>query len=407
MGLDRVRALLAELGDPQTGVRGALIAGTNGKGSTSAFLESILRAGGLHTGMMPKPHLSSYTERIQIDARPLPESEFAAAVAAVQPAVERVAEDLGPPTEFEMLTAVALAHIAPRVERLVCEVGMGGRLDATNVLDLGVAVVTNVALDHMRYLGDTVEAIAGEKAAIVKPGNHVITGAAPPALAVVAEQAAAAGATLLRLGQEITYEATWAGWDGSELTVTVDGAVHSDLHVPLLGSYQPANAALAVAAAEALGDATPTSVRAGLASTRWPGRLEVFEGAPRIVLDGAHNPAALDRVVPDLRRLVGREPVAVVFAAMADKDVAAMLQRLRGLDPAAIVFTRAASAGDRAAPPADLAAGWGPGAVVVEDAPAAVDRAREAIPARGTVLVCGSLYLVGDVRERLAAPTAR
>jgi hypothetical protein len=166
-------------------LRGALVAGTNGKGSTGAFLASILKAAGHQVGFMPKPHLSSYTERIQVDSEPISEAEFAAAVASLRPQLDGIAAELGEPTEFEILTGLALSYLAPRVDRLVCEVGMGGRLDATNVLDLGVVVVTNVALDHMQYLGDTVEKIAAEKAAVIKPGNSVVTGCRPPALEVV------------------------------------------------------------------------------------------------------------------------------------------------------------------------------------------------------------------------------
>jgi len=398
-----VRALLAELGDPQAGLRGALVAGTNGKGSTCAFLESILRAGGLRTGLMPKPHLSSYRERVQVNARQISEQDFAAAVDDLRPVIERVGARLGPPTEFEILTALALQYLAPRIDRLVCEVGMGGRLDATNVLDLGVAVVTNVALDHQQYLGDTVEAIAAEKAAIIKPGNRVVTACAPPALAVVTAAAEAAGATLWRLGDEVQIAVTSLGWDGHRLDVRGPGWEHSALQVPLLGSYQPLNAALAVAAAEAAGDASTAAVAGGVATTRWPGRLEVVAESPRVLLDGGHNPAALDLVVPDLSRLADGAPVSLIFGAMADKDLPAMLRRLEALQPVAAVFTRAASAGDRAAAPADLAREWrGTGAVgVAEPAVEALEIARAAAGPEGVVLVCGSLYLVGEVRESL------
>lgn len=396
-----MRALLAELGDPQAGLRGALVAGTNGKGSTCAFLESIARAAGLRTGLMPKPHLSSYTERIQVGARPIPEAEFAGALAGLRPAIAEVAKAMGPPTEFEILTALAIAHLAPRVDLLVCEVGMGGRLDATNVLDLGVAVVTNVALDHMQYLGQTVEAIAVEKAAIIKPGNVVVSGCAPPARAIVRERADAVGAAFMELRGEIRYQSRDAGWSGSRLDVMVGGHSYEGLQVPLLGPWQAANAALAVAAADALGVAGEPVV-AGVAATRWPGRLEVVRQSPRVLLDGGHNPAALNRVVPYLAELLRRVPVAIVFAAMADKDLPAMLERLRGLEPRLAVFTRAVSAADRAAEPTELASLWGAGAEAVEPALAGVERAAEAVGPSGAVLVCGSLYLVGEIRGHLA-----
>ena len=189
-------------GNPERGLRGALVAGTNGKGSTAAMLAAALRAAGHTVGTMPSPHLSSYTERIQIDGNPISEAEFAAAVGWLKPRLEGIAEELGPPTEFEILTTVALTYLAQRCDRLVIEVGMGGRLDATNVLDLGLAIVTNVALDHTRYLGATVERIAAEKAGVIKSGNMVLTAAEGPALGVVEATAAGVGATCWRLGEE-------------------------------------------------------------------------------------------------------------------------------------------------------------------------------------------------------------
>jgi len=399
MGLERTRALLAELGHPEAGLRGALVTGTNGKGSTCAFLASILAVQGLRAGTMPSPHLKSYTERVQVNGVPVTEDEFAAALEAIEPALAAVGARMGEPTEFEILTALALSWLGPRVDRLVIEIGMGGRLDTTNVLDLGVAVVTNVALDHIRHLGATPEAIAAEKAAIVKPGNLCLTAAEASALAVVEARCRELGAELWRVGHELEVAWRWRGWDGSELDVRGPGFAHSALPVPLAGSFQPANAALAVAAAHALGDAPPEAVRAGLAATRWPGRLEVVASSPRVVLDGGHNPAGMRRLVDDLRHLMADEPPpVVVFGAMADKDLRGLLGELRQLQPAAVVFTRAASAGARAADPQDLADSWGAGARVVEPAQEALFEARDLAGAEGTVVVCGSLYLVGELR---------
>ena len=395
LGLDRTRAILDAAGNPQAGLRGALVAGTNGKGSTAAMLSAILQHGGHRVGTMPSPHLVSYTERIQVDGAPISEPEFAAAIDAVRPLLDGVAAELGPPTEFEILTTAALIHLSSRCDRLVVEVGMGGRLDSTNVLDLGVAVITNVALDHMRYLGDTVEQIAGEKAGIIKPGNLVITGAEGAALEVVEGAAAGAGAELWRLGAELRLEARWRGWDGMEIDLRGPGFEHSGLRVPLLGSHQAANAALAVAAAHRLGEAPD-----GLASARWPGRLEPFGEHPRVLLDGGHNPAALARLAEDVPRLAEGRPVTAVFGIMADKDLPACLAELRRLRPAAVVFTAVDS--PRAATPEDLVAAWG-GGEAVAGAIAAARRGVELAGRDGLVLVCGSLYLVGEVRPWLAA----
>ena len=401
--MDRTRAILDLLGNPQAGARGALIAGTNGKGSTAAFLASILASAGHTVGTMPSPHLSSYTERVQLSGQALSEAEFAAAATNLRALLAPRLAAIGQPTEFELLTAMALGHLAPRADRLVIEVGMGGRLDTTNVLDLGVAVITNVDLDHRQYLGDTVEAIAAEKAGIVKPGNLVITGATGSALAVVEAVARERGAELWRLGREIEVEASGLGWSGSRLSVRGPGFEHLDLRVPLLGAHQAGNAALAVAVAHALGDASAEAVRAGLAGTRWPGRLEVLPGFPRLLLDGAHNPAGMRALGTALATLIGQQQTLVtVFGAMADKDLAGMMAELARFRSAATIFTAAAGAGDRGARPERLAALYEPPSRSVPDAIAGVDMARALAGSAGVVLVCGSLYLVGEVRAAAA-----
>src|SRR5216683_5761377 len=190
LGTERTRAILNRIGAPDRALKGALIAGTNGKGSTGACLAAILRAAGRNVGFMPKPHLISYTERIELNGRPISEAEFVETLDALMPALDAIAAEMGQATEFEMLTAMALAYLAPRIDRLVCEVGLGGRLDATNALDLGVAVITNVDLDHQKYLGDTIAAIAREKAAIIKAGDRVVTACTGEALEIVEAQAA-------------------------------------------------------------------------------------------------------------------------------------------------------------------------------------------------------------------------
>lgn len=397
LGTERTRAILDHLGNPERGMRGALIAGTNGKGSTAACLASILHASGHNVGFMPKPHLISYTERIQVNGVPISERDFVRVLEELKPTLDAIALDIGQATEFEMLTAMAIVYLAPRIDRLVCEVGLGGRLDATNALDLGVAMITNVDLDHQKYLGDTIEKIAQEKAAIIKPGNKVITGCEGEALEIVEEHAGRAGSTLWRLGREITVESTPKGWDGYDLDVKVAGQEFSDLTLPLVGDYQPANAALAVAAAVALGDATEDSVRRGLAATVWPGRLQLISSGPRVILDGGHNPAAMTRSGAAVRGLIGNERLVAVFAMLSERDPNQLLAALRSMKPDAVVFTEPASAGGHAIPAEQLAGIYGAGATTATPAPAALDRAKELAGAGGNVLVCGSLYLVGEI----------
>ena len=398
LGTERTRTLLNRIGAPDRALRGVLIAGTNGKGSTGACLASILRQADLRVGFMPKPHLISYTERIEVDGHPISEQDFVGALESLLPIFDDVAEDIGPPTEFEMLTVLAIAYLAPRIDVLVCEVGLGGRLDATNALDLGVAVITNVDLDHQKYLGDTIGQIAHEKAAIIKPGNHVVTGCRGEALAIVEERAAEVGASVWRLGQELRLESRSEGWDGHVVDVAGPGFEHRGLKLPLVGDYQPENAALAVAAAHLLVEGIDGgAVRDGLAATRWPGRLEVIGHRPRVILDGGHNPAAMAKAGAALRRLIGAERLVTVFAMLSERDPVQLLGALRTLRPAAAVFTEPASAGGHAVEAERLAAIYGAGAEVERPAVAALERARQLAGAEGNVLVCGSLYLVGEI----------
>jgi dihydrofolate synthase / folylpolyglutamate synthase len=406
LGTERTRALFDLLGVDR-GVRGALIAGTNGKGSTGELLSSILQAAGHSVGFMPKPHLVSYTERIQLDGVPISEAEFVQEFDRLRPALDSVAQRIGPATEFEMLTVMAVAYLAPKTDLLVCEVGLGGRLDATNALDLGLAVITNVDFDHQKYLGNTIEQIANEKAAIIKPGNAVVTGCEGVALAVVEQHAADAGARLWRLGQEIRYESRSRGWSGHVVSVSGPGFEHVDLHLPLLGEYQAANAALAVASAHALGEISDDAVRQGIAAARWPGRLQVVSEQPRVILDGGHNPAALTRAGASLRGLIGTGRLVTVFGMLSERDPYQLVAALRTLAPDAAVFTEPASAAGHVVEAGVLVAVYGSGSEALPHAEAALARARELAGPQGNVFVCGSLYLVGEILALLQETTDR
>jgi dihydrofolate synthase/folylpolyglutamate synthase len=304
---------------------------------------------------------------------------------------------MGQATEFEMLTAMALAYLAPRIDRLVCEVGLGGRLDATNTLDLGLAVITNVDLDHQKYLGDTIELIAHEKAAIIKSHNQVVTGCEGSALSIVEEHAHAADARVWVLGRDIRVESTSRGWEGHVMNVTGPGFAHQDLVLPLVGDYQPINAALAVASAHVLDDVSDDAVRQGLKSTVWPGRLQVIANQPRVILDGGHNPAAMTKAGAAVRRLIGKERLVAVFAMLTERDPPQLIAALRTLKPDAVVFTEPESAGGHAVSAELLAQLYGAGGSAVLPAGAALERAREMAGQEGNVLVCGSLYLVGEI----------
>jgi dihydrofolate synthase/folylpolyglutamate synthase len=405
MGLERVERLMAEGDHPERGLRGALVGGTNGKGSVVAMTRSVLAAAGYRVGTMPKPHLVSYRERIAVDGEPLAPAEFAAAVARVLPAIDRVAAEVGPPTEFEALTAAAITELARReVDVAVVEVGMGGRLDATNVLDLGVAAITNVQHDHEAHLGSTLAVIGGEKAHIVKRGNLAVTGASGRGLRPILDRSAALDVPLRRVGSRQAYRAhlVSATWDGITVDARTPNGLLRGLRVGLLGGHQAENLAVTLALLDALAGRWGVSVeeahlRAGLAAARWPGRMELLEGAAlglgRILLDGAHNPAGAAALAAALADLGLRRPT-IVFGAMRAKDVRGVLRALAPLEPR-FVFTRVDDPG--AADPAALADAWsglGGGASLTAPDP----RAALAVATGDPVVVAGSLYLVGAVR---------
>jgi dihydrofolate synthase/folylpolyglutamate synthase len=291
LGLGRTRALLRELGDPQLGLRGALVAGTNGKGSVLALAGSAVRAAGLRVGETPKPHLISYLERLQIDGRPVDAGTFARLVGEALVAADRVPARLGPPTEFELLTAVVFRWFAEqRLDLALVEVGLGGRLDATHAWDGGVAAITNVDLDHTERLGPTISHIAREKAAIIERGDRAVTGTTGDALAIVRRRAARVHAPLT-----VAEPAAILAVDRDGLVVDLPSI--GQTRVGLRGRHQAANVAVADAILDALGaagiaDVPPEARRSGYAAARWPGRLELFTVDGRdVLLDGAHNPA--------------------------------------------------------------------------------------------------------------------
>ena len=412
LGLRRVSRLMDEVGHPEAGLRGALVGGTNGKGSVVAMTRSILGAAGLRVGTMPKPHLVSYRERIAIGGEPLPPGDFAAAVERILPAIDRVTAEVGPPTEFEALTAAAIVELSrQRVDLAIVEVGMGGRLDATNVLDLGVATITNVQRDHERFLGSTLTAIGGEKAPIIKAGDLAVTGASGRGLRPILDRCAGLDVPLRRAGARQPYRTTLrsTGWEGIVVDAVLPGRRMPDLQVGLLGRHQAQNAAVALATLDALAErwgigVDEATIRRGLAAARWPGRLELLDGTKaglaRVLLDGAHNPAGAEALATALADLGLRRPT-IVFGAMRGKRVSAVLRALAPLGPR-FVFTRVDDPG--ALTPQSLARTWrrvsGRRAMTAAT-PAEALEAADADP----LVVAGSLYLVGAVRGMITGTT--
>lgn len=408
LGLGRTRALLHELGDPHLAVRGALVAGTNGKGSVLALAGSALRAAGLRVGETPKPHLVTYRERIAVDGRPIAAADFTRHVEAVMAVADKVARRHGDPTEFELLTAVVFRHFAESdLDVALVEVGLGGRLDATHAWDGGVAVVTNVDLDHMDRLGPTIGAIAREKAAIIERGDLAVTGATGDALEIVRRRARRMAVPLTEVEPAPVLA---VDRDGLEVALPGLGATR----VGLRGRHQAANVAVADALLDALEEAgiataDPAARRRGYASAVWPGRLELLDlGEGRsVLLDGAHNPAGaatLAQALDDLRPHLAPGPLTLVVASMADKDVDGVVgamsaaAALRGATviPTSVDAPRAMSA-------TELAEHWRrvPGLATVRPVAEPLAAVDAALARPGTTVVAGSLYLVGAVRAHL------
>jgi dihydrofolate synthase / folylpolyglutamate synthase len=420
--LDRISALAELLGDPQRACPVIHVAGTNGKTSTARMIETLLRARGLRTGLFTSPHLSNVRERIVVDGEPLSVEAFLASYDDIAPYVALV--DEREPLRlsfFEVLTGMAFAAFADApVDVAVIEVGLGGTWDATNIADGAVAVVTPVAIDHTRYLGSTIEEIAGEKAGIIKPGSAAILGQQPPAAAeVLLRRAAEVGATVARQGVE--FGVTWRelAVGGQALSVRGLAGEYRDLLLPLFGEYQAANAACALAAVEAFGSAghdagalSEELVREAFAAMTSPGRLEVVRRSPLVIADSAHNPAGMAASVAAVTEAFSFRSLIAVLAISADKDVPAVLDQL---EPVAdgLVVTRNSS--DRSMDPgklADLAAEvFGPDRVRVagrlDDAiDIAVGMADEAAAdglGGSGVLVTGSVVTAGDARSLLGA----
>jgi len=418
-GLARVHALLAAIGSPQRSFDVVLVAGTNGKGSTACVLAACLSADGRRTGLFVSPHLHHLGERATVDGVATSEERMADALATVRPHAERLHA-----TFFEVVTAAcALVFKSAGVKVAVMEVGMGGRLDATNALEPVLSIITGIALDHVAVLGSDVSTIAREKAGILRTGVPALTAASGPALSVIEDEAVRLGALLEVLGRDLAVSVEHSTWDGLDLVVagmSDDPDTGLRVHTPLVGRHQATNVALAAAGAARL--RVPRGTIAGaVASTVWPGRLErlAYRGR-RVVLDGAHNPQAAEALAATIAELGPRCDV-LMLGSSADKDQQGILAPLLPV-AGTVVVTRAVTS-PRASDPALLASlvaemvadsddpnGTGGGAplrVMASATPAeALQTAVELTDDGGLIVVAGSLFLVGEVRSLLLGQAA-
>ena len=428
LGLQNIEALLSYLGRPHKKFKSILIAGTNGKGSVAAFCDSILRTSGYRTGLYTSPHLIQIEERIRINGKMIRADEFARLTQEVKDAVGALMnqpDEVGGvkldrhPTYFEMVTAIAFNYFAEQqIEIAVLEVGLGGRLDATNVVDPEVAIITNVDLDHQQYLGSSIREIAAEKAGIIKPRSYERDGSTPGSplpvvfggndglpLKVIEERCKTAGARLFRLLKDFEYAAEPDRLGRFKLHVNGRLGTGLEICLPLAGEHQVLNALTAVRAMELLEGFGHRIKRhyleMGLSRAEWAGRLEILDSRPRIILDGAHNPAAADKVRRYIETFLPPRKVVMIFGAMRDKAIQEMV---RMLFPVArkVVLTRPEQ--ERSATPHEilnLVPEYANSVQSTTSVQEAIDIAAQLASEDDTILIVGSLFLVGEAKRLL------
>lgn len=404
--LARMAALLQSLDNPHLNTPTVHIAGTKGKGSTTAMVSSVLTSQGYVTGMFISPHLHTFRERICVNGTPVSEAEFCSLVDEVWPHQERVGQDgeYGPPSLFETLTAMAFLHFRRlKADFQVLEVGLGGRLDSTNLVCPSVCVITPISLDHTAILGDSVEQIAMEKAGIVKPGVPVISAPQPPeAKEVVRRVCRGNSAPLVEVGSDIRWREGPSSLDGQSFRVEGRLGYHQ-LRMPLLGDYQLENAATTVGALESLveqgHEISSRAMVEGFSNVDWPCRMEVLQRGPLVVADGAHNPYSMQRLCRGLPRYFRFRRLVSIFGASRDKNLERMIDALAAMDPV-VVATR--SRHPRSAAASSLAQTFALKGVEVYQADGvaeALERARSIAGQEDVILATGSLFVAAEVRE--------
>lgn len=408
-GLDNIRRLTDALGNPHTAFRTIHVAGTNGKGSTSSIIASILRAAGFSVGLFTSPHLVSFTERIRINGEEIRESNVVRLAEEIRLAAARIGDFS--PTFFEAVTAMALLHFyREKVAIAVMEVGMGGRLDATNIISPDVCVITPIGYDHVDFLGKTLRQIAGEKAGIMKRGIPIVSARQDKdAMDVVTEQAKYHDAVLYTYGTDFSSRLAGGDTRGIRFDYLDVRRRIDDLYLPLAGSHQMLNASLAIKAVSLTsGSITDIAIKEGLSSIHWPGRLEYIHDDPPVIIDGAHNPHAAVALSQALREtfLQKHKKIILVLGIMHDKDIHGILKPLLPL-AWDVILTRPSYA--RAASPeaiARIAESMGFSRFRIADTipealETAMKKARELQPEPALVAVTGSFYTTGEAREVL------
>jgi dihydrofolate synthase/folylpolyglutamate synthase len=399
LGLGRVEALVKALGNPQEGYKSILVGGTSGKGSTTVMLSSILMSSGFRVGTFTSPHLSGLTERIMVDGERIPEKEFVRIVNIIKDTIEGLEEH---PTFFEVITAAALLYFKERqVDYAVLEVGLGGRLDATRLASPVLSVITNVSLEHTKILGSTVKEIAGEKAGIIQEKGTLVTAAEGEALEAFGRICREKGSGILVVGIDIIYSREDAGLEGQRFSITVPDSKHEGFEIPLLGKHQLENAACAVAAAHALiDDISADAIRKGLRQVRWPGRMEVMQERPLVLLDCAKDPEAMRCLRETVEEDIPHDRIILVLGISSDKDIGRMVDIIAPIADETIITAHKVM--ERAAEPERIVEEVKRNSrryTVIDDVKEAVKRAISMAGEGDLVLVTGSLFTVAEARE--------
>ena len=408
--LERISRLLAKLGNPHRRLKVVHVAGSKGKGSTAALIASILTHAGYKIGLFTQPHLITPRERCRINSRLISEEEFAGYVGRLKPSIEAVAESesIGQVSFFEIYTALAFTYFADNaVDFAVVEVGLGGRLDATNVVDPLVSVITPISLEHTAILGDTHEAIAKEKAEIIKPNRPVVL--APQlseAQAVFETVAADRDAPMDGVGRDIHLKRKDWSINGQTFDLTTQSTFYPDLFLPLLGEHQAINAATAIACIERIrqeGYKVPrTSIYGGLKAVRWAGRMQVVGQSPVILLDGAHSPTSAEALCKAIREVFRYRRLILVVGLMRDKDLQAIGQVLCPFADE-IIATQAFD-NPRVTPAEEIAQAWSETGTILHvcpSVPEAIPLAQSIATTSDLICVAGSIYIVGEAMKVL------
>lgn len=411
-GLERIKYLADALGNPQNSYRTIHVGGTNGKGSTCHVIYSILRNQGYGVGLYTSPHLNIFNERIVVDGREITDSAISDFINMIKPVLETMEKipGIGPPSYFEVTTALAFEYFKKKkVDYVVVEVGLGGRFDATNIVEPVVSIITNISVDHTEFLGDEIHEIAFEKAGIIKHGIPVVTsGENPIALEVIEKKAGEIGSPVVVMHKEMIIRERMA-INGQHFSLLAPDFRYNDLFIPMLGEFQVMNASLAICAVEMMKKAGieigEGSIRGGLSTTWVPGRVELFDGKPGILMDCAHNHSgfiALNHILEE-KIFHGRKKV-LLFSMLNNKDISNSLNSIRGPVDKVIITSLKTKRGASRDVLVQGAAKAGMDFVFIHDAETAFEMSKKEAGENGMVIVAGSFYLVGEVRKIIDIP---